>query len=199
MRLTTVGITGYRSIRKLTAPVAPLTVLVGNNGNVAARIASVLGIRRLDRRSTSSRPSPRLPCESRDPTRSLRQPPVALQGPSSTLRAPSPPWGDGRSAGHLGSMAFSPGGEEPVPAKAGMGEARMRRPLPSPPPLISPQHPPPSPCPATPIRSREENLCTVVRSGRTIPPLRRHRATRDERAMVQDRVVWGSPHIRRMQ
>ena len=32
MRLTTVGITGYRSIRQLIAPVGPLTVLVGNNG-----------------------------------------------------------------------------------------------------------------------------------------------------------------------
>lgn len=32
MGLTSVGITGYRSIRKLTCPVGPLTVLVGNNG-----------------------------------------------------------------------------------------------------------------------------------------------------------------------
>jgi predicted ATPase len=32
MRVTTVGITGYRSIRQLLAPVGPLTVLVGNNG-----------------------------------------------------------------------------------------------------------------------------------------------------------------------
>jgi predicted ATPase len=32
MRLTTVGITGYRSIRRLICPVGALTVLVGNNG-----------------------------------------------------------------------------------------------------------------------------------------------------------------------
>lgn len=32
MRLTTVGITGYRSIRSLICPVGSLTVLVGNNG-----------------------------------------------------------------------------------------------------------------------------------------------------------------------
>lgn len=32
MGLTSVGITGYRSIRKLTCPVGRLTVLVGNNG-----------------------------------------------------------------------------------------------------------------------------------------------------------------------
>jgi hypothetical protein len=42
-------------------------------------------------------------------------------------------------------------------------------------------------------------LIPVLPARVIIHPLRRHRATRDERATEQDRVVWGSPRTRRTQ